>query len=425
MAALKIIYDNPTALVANPRNSRLHTDDQIDKLAESIKAVGFNKPVVVGQGNVIYAGHGATLAAIKLGLKSIPTVSIAHLSEAQQRAFMIADNQLGELSAFDPDVLAIELEELIALDEFEITATGFEMPKVDVLIEQRHKPKADPADQPINPNHVGKDARLGDLWLCGRHRLFCGSALDRESYLALLDGELAQMIITDCPYNVRIEGHVSGQDNAREFVMASGEMSPEQFTAFLRTSFEHMIANSVDGSIHFIFMDFRHLLELLTAGSVYTEFKNLCCWVKSGGGGMGSLYRSQHELIAVFKAGKAKHINNIQLGKHGRSRTNVWMAPGLNSFQKGRAEKLAMHPTVKPVGLIADAILDCSKRGGLVLDPFGGSGTAMIAAERTGRRAALIELDPHYVNVALRRFCDVTGIEPVNAATGAVVRRRK
>ncbi|QGN55012.1 DNA methyltransferase [Novosphingobium sp. Gsoil 351] len=424
MTSLKLTHQDPRALVPNPRNSRIHDDDQIDKLAESINSVGFNKPVVVGAGNVIYAGHGATLAAIKLGLDTIPTVSIAHLSEAQQRAFMIADNQLGELSEFNDEILAIELEELIALDEFEITATGFELPKVDDLIERRHKPKADPADKPVNPNHIEDVARLGDLWLCGRHRLFCGSALDRESYLALLDGELAQMIISDVPFNVPIKGHVSSKADAREFGMASGEMSPEQFTAFLRTSFEHMIANSVDGSIHFIFMDFRHLLELLTAGSVYTEFKNLCCSVKSQGA-LGSLYRSRHELIAVFKAGKAKHINNIELGKHGRNRTNVWMAPGMNSFQKGRAEKLAMHPTLKPVGLIADAMLDCSTRGALILDPFGGSGTAMIAAERCGRRAAVIELDPHYVNVALRRFCDVTGIEPVNAATGAVVRRRK
>ena len=374
------------------------------------------------------AGHGRQVAALKLGLREVPTVRIEHLSEGQRRGFMLADNRLGELSDWDDEILALELEELTVLDQpFEITATGFEMARIDALIEERHKLKVeeDPADRPVNPATVERIARLGDLWVLGPHRLFVGNSLERESYKALLDGERAEMCITDAPFNCKIEGHVSGlgKNKHREFVMASGEMSDAEFGRFLATACIRMIENAIDGSIHFHFMDWRNLRILLSAGEVYTELKNICCWVKSQGG-MGSLYRSQHEFVAVFKAGTAPHVNNVLLGKHGRNRSNVWTMPGMNSFQKGRAEKLAMHPTVKPVALIADAILDCSTRGGLVLDPFGGSGTIFIAAERTGRRAAAIELDPIYADVSLRRFCDVTGIEPVNAATGQVVRRR-
>jgi DNA modification methylase len=301
------------------------------------------------------------------------------------------------------------------------------MAKIDVLIEEQHKPKQedDPADLPVDPAAVEQVARSGDLWLLGRHRLFVGNALEKESYKALLDERQAEMIFIDPPFNVPIQGHVSGLGKARhsEFLMASGEMSHEQFVTFLQTAFSRLTEFSVEGSIHFVCMDWRGLKALLEAGEAYSELKNICCWVKAQGG-MGSLYRSQHELVAVFKSGTAPHINNVQLGKHGRSRTNVWSMPGMNSFQKGRAEKLAMHPTVKPVALVADAILDCSSRGGLVLDVFGGSGTTLIAAERTGRVAAVMELDPHYADVTLRRFCDVTGIEPVNATTGQVVQRR-
>lgn len=427
MTKLEITYQSPAALMPHPRNARKHSEKQVDKIAASIRSFGFNAPVLVDAHNMLLAGHGRTLAAIKLGLANVPTVRVEHLSDGQRRAFMLADNQIGDLSSFDENVLAIEFEELAVLDEpFELTDTGFEMARIDVLIEDHHKPQAsiDTADDPVDGQRVKPVARLGDLWLLGRHRLFVGNSLDRASYRALLDGRKAEMVFIDPPFNVPIKGHVSGLGKARhgEFVMASGEMSDVEFTAFLRTAFERLAAASIDGSIHFVCMDWRGLGVMLKAGDVYSELKNICCWVKAQGG-MGSLYRSQHELVAVFKSGTAPHVNNVELGRHGRNRSNVWHAPGMNSFQKGRAEKLAMHPTVKPVGLVADAILDCSHRGGLVLDVFGGSGTTLIAAERAGRTAAVMELDPHYADIMLRRFCDVTGIEPVNAATGVVVRR--
>jgi DNA modification methylase len=227
------------------------------------------------------------------------------------------------------------------------------------------------------------------------------------------------MIFTDPPYNVQIEGNVSGLGKIkhREFVMASGELSETDYTALLQTSCGHLVANSVSGSIHFLCMDWRHCWELLGAGrKVYSELKNLCVWNKHNGG-MGSLYRSKHELIFVFKNGSTPHINNVELGTHGRNRTNVWDYPGVNSWREGRRDELAMHPTVKPVALVADAILDCSKRGGIVLDCFGGSGTTLVAAEKTGRRGYLMELDPVYVDVTIRRFEQLTGEKAIHADT--------
>lgn len=427
MNALKITYRPLPDLRPDPRNARRHSKKQIEKIASSIRSFGFNVPVLIDRSGSVLAGHGRLEAAQALGLDQVPTISIEHLSNAQQRAFMLADNRLGELSSWDEEILALELEELTLADEpLEITDTGFELAKIDALIEDHHKPPSGQEDDGlVDLSKVEAVTRCGDLWLLGRHRLFVGDALDRASYQVLLEGAKAQMVFCDPPFNVPISGHVSGLGKARhgEFVMGSGEMSDEEFETFLRTSFERLIEHTADGSIHYICMDWRGLQTMLAAGEVYSELKNICCWVKQAGG-MGSLYRSQHELIAVFKSGRGKHINNVELGKYGRNRTNVWQLPGMNSFQKGRAEKLAMHPTVKPVALVADAMLDCSRRGDLLLDCFCGSGTTLIAAERTGRTAAAIELDPRYADVALRRFCDATGIEPVNAATGHVVRRR-
>lgn len=429
MSRLQIVYMNPSGLVQNPRNARVHSRKQIEQIGRSIAAFGFNSPVLRDAKNMIVCGHGRVAAAKALGLKEIPTVLLDHLTEAQKRAFILADNRTAELSEWDELTLAQELEQILELDcSFEITDTGFEMPRIDVLIEETHNPspKQDPADEPVDPRLVEAVARPGDLWLCGRHLIFCGDALDPLSYKILLGAQKAQMVFVDPPYNVRIQGHVSGLGKARhqEFVCASGEMSSPEFTQFLRSAFDLLSRASVDGSVHYVCMDWRHLSELIAAGEeAYSAMLNLCVWTKSHGG-LGSLYRSQYELVAVFKSGHGKHTSNVELGKHGRNRTNVWAYPGMNSFQKRRREKLAMHPTVKPVALVADAMLDCSRRGGLILDAFGGSGTTVIAAERTGRRAALIELDPHYVDVALRRICDVTGIEPVNAWTGEMIRRR-
>lgn len=406
------------------RNARTHSPKQIAKIAASIDEFGFNNPVMIDRDNEIIAGHGRVAAAKKLGLDTVPCVRLEHLSEAQKRAYILADNRIAEKAGWDREILAIELQHLTEIDvDFDVTVTGFEMAEVDLLIGAGDETdaKADPADAVPDVESGPAVSRLGDIWQIGRHRLICGDATEPETFGQLLAGERAQMVFTDPPYNVRIDGHVSGLGAAkhREFAFASGEMTEDEFTRFLARVFENLASHAVDGAIHFVCMDWRHQGEVLAAArAAYTELKNLCVWTKTNGG-MGSLYRSQHELVFVFKSGTAAHINNVELGKHGRYRTNVWSYAGANAFGATRDDDLAMHPTVKPVGLVADAILDCSKRKGLVLDAFGGSGTTLVAAERTGRRGAAIEIDPHYCDVIVRRLVEVAGLTATLEDTGA------
>lgn len=413
-----------TSLRPYPRNARTHSQKQIAQIAASIRTFGFNNPVLIDGDGVIIAGHGRVAAAKSLGLETVPVIRLDHMSEAQKRAYILADNKLAEKAGWDKEILAIELQNLIQIDlDFDISITGFEMPEIDVLISASETPPA--KDDPLD--HVPAVAevpvtRLGDVWQIGPHRLICGNSLDPAIYARLLDGERAQMVFTDPPYNVPIDGHVSGLGAVqhREFAMASGEMSEAEFTAFLRTVFERLVAASTNGAMHFVCMDWRHMGEVLAAArGNYAELKNLCIWAKTNGG-MGSLYRSQHELVFAFKAGTAPHVNNVELGKHGRYRTNVWQYAGANAFGATRDDDLAMHPTVKPVALVADAILDCSKRKGIVLDAFAGSGTTLVAAHKTGRRGFGIELDPLYCDVIVRRLSKVTGLPARHLETGRV-----
>lgn len=401
-------------------NARKHSKKQISKIAQSIKTFGWTVPLLIDDDSNLIAGDGRLEAAKLLGLKKVPAIRISDLSKKQIMALRLADNRIAEEAQWDEDLLANELQLLMDADlNFEITDTGFEMAEIDNVL-------GEIAPYPTESEILSADLEgisvsvPGDLWLAGQHRLLCGNALEASDYNTLLEKDKAQMVITDPPYNVPIERNVSGlgQTKHGEFVMASGEMSDQEFTEFLTAVFGNLAAFSVDGSIHDIFMDWRHQGEIIKAGAeAYGDLKNTCVWAKTSGG-MGSLYRSGHEFIYVFKSGKAPHINNVSLGVYGRNRTNVWCYPGANSFGKGRDDALAMHPTVKPVALIADAILDCSHRKGIVLDPFAGSGTILIAAERTGRSARAMELDPAYVDVALRRYRRVTGIEPVHSTTG-------
>jgi DNA modification methylase len=421
MDRLKIIHQNPAALRPRPTNPRTHSKKQIRQIADSIERFGFTNPVLIDR--AIVAGHGRIEAAKLLGIEKVPTIRLEDLTEAEIRAYVIADNKLAENAGWDRELLAIEFQGLLELDlDFDVTITGFETPEIDILIGELEaaEEEDDPADEAPELGDGVPVTKPGDLWLIGKHRLICGDATDPEAYARLMDGAEAQIIFTDSPYNVPIEGHVSGLGKVthREFAMASGEMSEAEFTEFLATVFRNQARHSADGAIHFICMDWRHLGEVLAAGkSAYSELKNLCVWAKTNGG-MGSLYRSQHELVFVFKAGNGPHINNVELGKHGRYRTNIWSYPGINSFGKDRDAELALHPTVKPVKLVADAILDCSKRGGIVLDPFAGSGTTLVAAERTGRRGYGIELDPLYIDVIIRRMAAAAKVEAIHAATG-------
>lgn len=420
--SLAIEHLPTAALRPYARNARTHSPKQIAQITASIREFGFNNPVLIDRDGEIIAGHGRVAAAKKLSLDTVPCVRLEHLTEAQKRAYILADNRLAEKAGWNRDILAIELQHLTEIDvDFDVTVTGFEMAEIDLLLGAGDKldVKADPAD--AVPDIVDGPAvtRPGDVWQIGRHRLICGDALSPETYTRLLAGEQAQMIFTDPPYNVKIDGHVSGLGAAkhREFAFASGEMTEDEFTRFLARVFSNLADAATDGAIHFVCMDWRHQGEVLAAArGTYTDLKNLCVWTKSNGG-MGSLYRSQHELVFVFKSGRAPHINNVELGKHGRYRTNVWSYAGANAFSATRDDDLAMHPTVKPVALVADAILDCSKRKGLVLDAFGGSGTTLVAAERTGRRSAAVEIDPAYCDVIVRRLAKVAGLTATLKAT--------
>ena len=406
-------------LKPHERNARTHSKKQIRQIADSIQRFGFTNPVLVDGENRIIAGHGRVEAAKLLKLGDVPTIRIDRFSEAERRAYVIADNRLAELAGWDNELLALELEEILQLEpEFDAKLIGFDPAEVAALIDGRLEP--DPVDAEVDVDENSAPvSRLGDIWQLGRHRLICGDATDPSVLERLLENSRAQMVFTDPPYNVRIDGNVCGLGSVKheEFVMASGEMSQAEFTRFLTLSLQNLADFSVDGSIHFVCMDWRHLQEILDAGGVaYDELKNLVVWNKDNGG-MGAFYRSKHELIFAFKKGSAAHINNFGLGQHGRYRTNVWDYAGVNSLKADRADELAMHPTVKPVKMIVDAILDCSRRNGIVLDSFCGSGTTIVAAEQTGRVGYGVELDPRYVDVAVRRWQTLTGKVAVLAGT--------
>lgn len=399
------------ALRLDPRNPRRHHLSQVRQIARSIKAFGFNVPLLIDQHGMILAGHGRYLAALQLGLSRAPVIRLDHLTPEQARAFSIADNRLTENASWDDQLLGEIFLELSELDlEFDLEITGFSMGEIDLRIDGLDINQAGTVspDIPIPEMNKVPVTQLGDLWELGRHRILCASSLEETSFEVLLHGREIGMVFVDPPFNVPINGHVSGngKTNHREFAMASGEMSSVEFTQFLTKVMQLLAKNSRDGSLHYHCMDWRHLPEILEAGgTVYDELKNICVWVKDKGG-MGSLYRSQHEMVLVYKKGKGVHRNNIELGRFGRYRTNVWKYPSANTLSRKGSEGdlLSMHPTVKPMALVADAILDCTVRGDLICDAFLGSGTTLLAAEQTGRFCYGLEIDPLYVDTAIRRW---------------------
>lgn len=419
--APSITWHQVNELKKNPNNARTHSEKQIAKIKASIEQFGFTNPVLTDAAGRIVAGHGRVEAARRLGMDQVPTIRLDHLTAEQRRAYIIADNRLAELAGWDREMLAIELQYLSEIDvDFDVEITGFATAEIDLLIEGLDAAAPDEADRCPDPEgDTTPVTRAGDLWLLGRHRLLCADALDKASYDRLMAGDNARMVFTDPPYNVPIGGHVSGlgRTRHREFVMASGEMSTPQFQVFLKRVLSNLAAACVDGGLLYVCMDWRHLLELLQAGQTNDlTLINLCIWAKTNAG-MGSLYRSQHELVPVFKKGKAPHLNTIELGSHGRYRTNVWAYAGVNTFGANRLDELQMHPTVKPVALVADAIKDCTRRGDIVLDGCAGSGTTLIAAERTSRIGYGLELDPVYVDTAVRRWERQFGEKAIHAET--------
>jgi DNA modification methylase len=400
-------------LKPNPRNAKKHPHRQIALLAENYERFGVTQPIVIDENDTIICGHARFEAGRKIALAHLPVVRLSGLTSAEKRALAIADNKLAELGDWDMDMLSQELSFLFDAAtelDFDPRMVGFETVEIDQILGDEHDDdRADPADEivPLNTQEPAV-TEPGGVWNCGQHRLVCGDATKQDAYAAAMDTDLAEIVFTDAPYNVPNAGHVTGRGGVREFAMAHGEMSPSQFTDFLSIVFANIQARMVDGAVGYFCMDWRHLRELQAAADpVFGTLKNLIVWVKSNAG-MGSFYRSQHELICVYAA-PGKPINNFGLGGKGRHRTNVWKYPGFNSFGRGRDKALAMHPTVKPVAMVMDALMDCSNRGGIILDPFGGSGTTMIAAERTGRRARLIEIDPLYCDVIVQRWQKISG----------------
>jgi DNA modification methylase len=417
----------PITDIKADKSFRVFKKETVRKAAQFLEDFGLRIPIVIDGKGEIVEGEIWFHAARHLELAEVPVLRVSGLTPNQLNAYRIGVQRLPQMADWDDAALADVFKRWSAEDlDFDIELTGFSAAEIDLVIESTaSRAKAESSiNDVVTPADIGSaTTQLGDLWLAGDHRILCGNSLDAKSIELLLGREKAAVVITDPPYNVAVHGHVSGKGRIRhrEFAMASGEMKETAFAEFLRKSMRQLVAGSIDGSIHYIFMDWRHAQEILAAGSaVYTELKNIVVWKKANGG-MGSFYRSQHEFVFVYKNGKRKHRNNIELGKHGRNRTNVWEYAGANGFDGRNTDEgalLAMHPTVKPVQMIADALLDSSARGEIVLDIFHGSGSTMIAAERTGRRAFAIEIDPIYVDVAVRRWQRHTGQKATHAATG-------
>lgn len=418
---LAIEYLPIATLGAGGRKLRLHKKQDITALAKAIELFGFVVPVLIDQDNKIISGNGRLEAARQLGITDVPCIRLTHLDATKLRVFRIAENQLGQLAGWDNEALGLELQDLSKIDlGFSLDLTGFSAARIDSFILEGDGggENADVLpDRPTSPV-----SRLGDLWILGDHRLYCADATAPESFDVLLKGEQVRTVFTDPPYNVAVDGHITGSGQHGEFVMASGEMTDDEFTAFSIKAMARAADHLVPGGLLYWCMDWRHTLNTLSAASATAmEMVNLCVWDKTAGG-MGSFYRSRHELVFVFRKPGGMHLNRVELGKHGRNRSNVWAYEGVNGFGAKKAKAREMHPTVKPMALVRDALLDSSARGDIVLDLFSGSGTTIIAAEQSYRQARATELDPRYVDVGVIRWQDYSGREAVLAATGQTFR---
>jgi DNA modification methylase len=419
--ALQIELRTIDRFVLPKRQTRKHPKSQIESIKSSIQQFGFIGVIVVDEDGSVVIGAARLEAAKQLGYEELPAIVISHLSTAQLKALRIADNKLVEGAQWDMGEVKLEFEDILGeVPDFDLEITGFSTTEIDFTLNAVLEDD-DPLDESVEVDRQQPAvSQVGDVWQVGKHVLVCGDAKSTQAYAQLLSGEQVDYVITDPPWNVPIDGHVgnSGKVQHSEFVEASGEMTHQEFADFLTSVLSQMEAAARDGALLYCFIDWRSVELVLQLGrKLGLGLINICVWNKSNAG-MGSLYRSKHELVCVFKKGNAPHINNVQLGANGRYRTNVWDYAGANSFGEDRMEQLTAHPTAKPVAMIADAILDVTKRGDIVLDPFCGSGTTLLAAEKTGRVARCLELDPHYVDVAIRRFEKQFGISAIHAGTG-------
>jgi hypothetical protein len=411
---LDVEYVPVTAVQPDPQNARKHSKRQIVQLKASIEEFGFTNPILVDGDLKVIAGHGRLEAAKRLRMETVPCVQLRHLSEPQKAALAIADNRLTDLSKFDPEALTAQLKRLCEID-FPIELTGFDPPKISMALTEPVISAGDPADNVVEPPPDPRPVcQSGDLWLLGDHKVLVADGLDPSSYARLLAEHRAEMVFAD-PFQKVAEQRLSASEtlDPDELAMAGEERSSPP-KRFLFAYMSQLVRWSVDGSIHFHCTDWRHLPEILEAGSAnYDELNALCVWNKTNVT-KGALYPSKHELVLAYKNGTAPSFNNSSRKRHKLQRTDVWTFS--EPFQSGRGSGL--NATIKPVSLIAEAIWDCSTRGAIILDPFAGAGTTMLAAERTGRRAAAIEADPCLVDVAIRRWQAMTGEKAVLAGAG-------
>lgn len=406
-----------SSLATAERRARKISAQQLERVMASIRRFGIVAPVLIRSSGAIIDGHIVVEAASKLAMASVPCIDISHLDEAECRALRIALNRIAETGEWDLGELRIELTELIKL-EVDILSVGFSAPELDIIMIEPSEIQPERDELPDLP--AEPISRLGDVWQLGPHRLICGNALDPVSYRMLLQDRRVQAVFSDAPYNIPIAGFVSGMGKTKheDFAMGVGEMSEAEFGAFLETYLRRCAEVLDEGGVLYACMDWRSNHHLVSAGErAGLNLYNMAVWNK-GSGGMGSLYRSAHELIPVFVNGAKLRVNNVELGRHGRDRTNVWSYPGANRRGSSAGKALASHPTPKPVEMVRDAFLDVTKRGETVLDPFMGSGTSLIAAEECGRTAYGIELDPAYVDVIIRRWEASSGSKAVHVECG-------
>jgi DNA modification methylase len=416
---LLIEYRTTASLIPYENNARLHSRAQIKKIVASLEAFGFVNPILTDEKGMVLCGHGRLIAAQQLGMKMVPTVALAHLSEAERRAYILADNRIAAQASWSKKTLRSELQGLLDVG-YQIELSGFDTLEIDTIL-SLDPDELEPVEDDVElPDEGEPVSRPDDLWFIGNHRVICGDARDPQTYERLLGGRMAELIFSDPPYGCKIAGNVSGLGRVKhgDFIMGAGGTSDADFASgLLRPALKCIAAHSQPGAIAFICIDWRRAPLLLQAvDGVFAELKNMIVWVKTNAG-MGSFYRSGHELIYAFLIRPGEHINNFGLGEGGRYRSNVWTYAGANTFHRGRMQDLADHPTVKPKRLVADALLDCSRRGGVILDPFLGSGTTCVSAQMTGRHGYGIELDPKYVDVALRHISEECG-EPARLDGG-------
>ncbi|MEO0419070.1 MAG: DNA methyltransferase [Pseudomonadota bacterium] len=407
---LEVVYKTPLELTPDPRNARTHSKKQIAQVIASIRAFGFTNPILADpQGNLI-AGHGRLRAAREMNLATVPVVTLDGLTEPQKKALRLADNKIALDAGWDTEILKLELQDLSMPEiDIDLSLTGFSVGEIDVVLDD----SVDPDDEAIPAVPIEPKVQAGDIWQLGEHRIGCGDGRDVASLREVVgEGAAIDAAFLDPPYNVKINGHANAKGRHREFAMASGEMKTSEFQQFLADTLGACAKVSREGAVHFVCMDWRHMDDVTAStADIYNDLLNICVWNKSNAG-MGSLYRSKHEMIFVYRVGDTPHTNNVELGKHGRNRTNVWDYASVNSMKGSRREDLALHPTVKPVATVADAICDVTARGDLVLDIFLGSGTSLIAAERVGRAFCGVDIDPAYVDLAMQRWMDLTGKQP-------------